>query len=489
MSLARKALQSALWLVLRFGGRQVANIGAFLFIAAMTPPAAFGAAAVATGLALLLRPLVSRGFRDAVIQAEALTPEVFDTAFWANTAWGLILALGLALASPVAAVIFGDPTIAAMTAVGSMMVFAASVGSVFEAAIEREFRHRQLTLVQAIASLSAVAVAAALLWRGHGAWAAVALSVVESVALCAAVAFVARRWPGRSVSLPELRRQLGFGGPVMISASIAGANIRLAQLIVGAFLGASATGFFRVAAQVNQLLTQLVAGPINQVLLPAFSRVRSDHGRQLARAVAAASAACAPAFIGAAAVSPLLLTLLLGEEWRVAGVVSGILCFEIFAALLGPVINPALLALGRSRQVAAVSTVGLTVSAAMVALGAQFSLELAAVLYVGRAVFTVPLTLYFANRALGLRPLAMLAPAAPYLVASLIMYAVVAFLVLPAAGRLDPVVAVGCGVFAGVLVYGALVRFGVSRIAPTAYEPLVTLAPGRVRKWLGPINR
>ncbi len=483
MKLAERSARSALWLVARFGGRQAANTGAFFVIAAIIGPEDLGAASIAVAMAVLLRGLVTRGLRDYVIQSKTLTTEITSTAFWTNALLGLVLAGGLLSLSSLAGALFGATSIISYLQVTAGVVLIGAISSIQEALIERDFRHRILTVAQLVASVLAATSAVLLAIAGAGGWAVVALSFIEALGMFFVVLVLGRWRPSMIFDMALAREQISFAMPIMLSATISSGYMRIAQLIVGALVGVNAAAQFRVGSQVNQFLTQAVVSPINQMLLPTFSRSKAGADQKFIKALSVYAAVVCPVFLGAAAIAPIAIYEVMGNEWRDAAVISSILCLGVFSSLIGPVLYPLLIVEGSAGLAARLSIKGALFSLVTTSIGALFGIYFAAVGFVARGAFSIPASAFLARRVIGVPLRGTVGAIAPFALPALLMSAVVwgGMVVLEAAPAWLRLCA---GVPVGVLIYGLAVRFVVPVAAPAAYGALVEGTPPVLRRFL-----
>lgn len=483
--LRTSAVRSAAWLFLRAGGRQAANTVAFFAIAALVSPEAFGLASIAAAVAMILRAALQRGLRDIVIQRADLTDVALNTAFWLNLSFAALLSLGLLAATPLIAAAYGQPNLGPLLALSSLLPLIAGLSAVQEARLERAFRHKTLTIAQLFASLVAAAVGVGSALAGAGAWALIVYNIVEAAALTLVTLGLARWLPRFQFSAREAREQISFAWPLMISFTFTNGNLRFAQLIVGLFLGPEATAFFRIGSQVNQFLTEIVAAPIVRVLLPVFSRVETDFERHYLRAFAAVCAFAFPGFLGAAAVAPVILPLLLGEEWRVGAELAGILCFAVFATVPLQVLTPALIARGQPLVSSRLSIGSVIAGLIATSIGSVFGVFGAALGFVGRSLITTPAGVFTASRLVGASWRVQARIILAYGGSALACYASARLLLLAVRPDGFAIWAVIAGAVAlGAIVYAVSVRFIVRWAAPDVYEPIAAVAPARLRKFL-----
>lgn len=485
MSISSSSARSAAWLVVRFAGRHLANSIAFFVIAALLTPEEFGIAAMAVAAVAVARTGLSRGLRDVVIQRKDIGATAEDTAWWLNAGFGLALFAVVSASSFAVSRAMGDQTLIPLTCAAAVSLLFVGVSAVQEARLERNFEHKRLTTAQVLASICSASLAVLVALSGGGAWSLVVLTVSEAFALMISTLALSKWHPGFAFSLAEARDQIRFAAPLSLSFTFTTGNIRIAQIIVGLLAGADSAGFFRIASQVNQLLTQVVGAPLSQVLLPAFSRASGPRGPQFTKALAAMCAVTLPAFLGAAALAPELIPLVLGAQWAPAGAVSGILCFGVFAALMGQVLTPLLIAEGAGRLASISSIGGVAVGLVATAIGAAFGPLTAALGFVSRGVFTLPLGIEITRRRTGLPRKRQWAAILGYAVPAAIMYvAVRLFLTNGITAEIDPWLRLTLGVLIGGALYAILVRVIVRATLPEVYMPLAALAPARLRRFL-----
>src|SRR4029078_13381723 len=90
-------------------------------------------------------------------------------------------------------------------------------------------------------------------------------------------------WKPRFTYSWESFRDLGaFAGRVFGTRLLFYANRSADVLLIGRFLGAAAVGAYSIAYSVILFPFNTIAGPIQEVLYPAFSKMQDDPGRMAA---------------------------------------------------------------------------------------------------------------------------------------------------------------------------------------------------------------
>ena len=482
-NLKRATIQGSFWLFLRFAGRQGANTLAFFVMAALLTPQEFGLGSMAAAVGYAVRPLVYRGYRDAVIQRSDPDPLADATAWWLNSALGLAIAVLIGLAGWLGGQFAGLSGLAPLLIACASIPLFTGLSSVAEGRIERDFRQKTLTLVQGLASILAAAAGIAAALAGWGAWAFVINRVAEAALIAFGILVLARWWPGFRFSRPEAGQLSRIAVPVMLTAAIGGSFVHLSLMIVGGMLGAAAAGYFRVATQIYQFLVQTLCAPVVQMILPAFARAPERAADRYPDAVALLSLVSLPAFFGAAAIAPEVLALLLGEAWGPAGQVAPLLCVGILAFIPASTLEPVLIARGQALTASLLSLTNLVAGLAFILAGSTLGLLAASAGFALRAFFTLPLSVWLAQSRLGVSVPRLLRSYALALFPAVVMYAGVV-LVLPLLADWPDLIRLGVAIAWGGILYAAVTRWIAARLFADVYAMALDFLPARLQRLL-----
>ncbi len=482
-NLKQATIQGSFWLFLRFAGRQGANTVAFFVMAALLTPQEFGLGSIAAAVGYAVRPLVYRGYRDAVIQ-QADPDHVSDsTAWWLSSGLGLAIALVIGLAAWLGGSLAGQVALAPLLLACASIPFFTGISAVAEGRIERVFRQQMLTLVQALASILAALAGIAAALAGWGAWAFVINRVLEAALIALGILVLARWWPGFRFSRTAAAALSRTALPVMLTAAIGGSFVHLALMIVGGMLGAAAAGYFRVATQIYQFLVQTLCAPVVQMILPAFARAPERAAARYPDAVALLALVSLPAFFGAAAVAPDVLALMLGAEWTQAGLVAPLLCFGILAFIPASTLEPVLIARDRALTASLLSLTNLVAGLLLILAGSTLGLVAAAAGFAVRALFTLPLSAWLAHDRLGVSLPRLVRSYALALLPALVMYGGVVLALQVMAGW-NPLLRLILAIGSGGMVYALVTRFVSARLFADVYAMALDFLPARLRRFL-----
>lgn len=324
---AAAAVRGTLWSLLSSFAPAAFGIIVFLATSRVLSPAEFGIVAFAASIATVGLAVAPAGFREALIQREAITPAHLDTVFWLCTGVAVVIYVALALAAGPIAVWSGEAELRLLVPFMALRVIFDMAAAVPNGLLVRTMSFRQLALRTVVASFAAAAVCLTLLWFGFGLWALAFSQLATSIVTCVG-ALVAARWlPGRGFSWKALKDLRAFG--LFSTGNHFITTLSLDQLLIGALLGPAGLGLYGFARRIFQILTDLIAGALNLVsysLLASMQREPDKLRRAYLAGTFASSIVAFPVFAGLALVAGDLIPFAFGAQWVPAVPVVQALC-------------------------------------------------------------------------------------------------------------------------------------------------------------------
>ena len=318
MNLREKAVNGLVWSVIQKWGRAAISTVAFIALARLLPPEAFGLLALATVITAFIEILLDQGFSAAIVQRTDLEPEHLDTAFWISVLIGLLLTLGAIAASELAAAFFNEPELAPVIRWLSLSFIFVALSSTQTAILQRDLKFKSLAARSTAAALVGGVVGVGMAFAGFGVWSLVGQNLVRAL-VGVIVLWRASNWrPGLKVSKKHYRELFTFG------ASVTGTNLlntltrRSDDLLIGYFLGPTLLGYYTIGYRLLLVTMRLVTGIVNSVAFPTFSRIQQNRKRMrraFYEVTQYTSLLAFPVFIGLAVLAPELVTALFGEQW------------------------------------------------------------------------------------------------------------------------------------------------------------------------------
>ncbi len=310
-------------------GAQPLTLLTTMILARLLTPSDFGVVAMTSVLIGLAQMLNEFGLTSAIVQRPTLANEEVDSVFWFNMGMGLALtAVAWLLAEPVAR-FYGQPAVAQILPIASLVFVISSLALVPHALLRRriDFRHPALAVI--IAAGVALVVSVSLALAGSGYWALVIGNLAGALA-SAFYLFVAARWhPRLHCRWPELRAILRFGGTLSAATIVNYGSWNIDYLLIGRSLGSAPLGQYTLAFNLASLPTRKFSWTVSAVLLPAFSRVQDEPDSFRRAYVQCVSYVALPAAIvltAAAVLGEEAILSLYGDQWSAAVAPFRVLC-------------------------------------------------------------------------------------------------------------------------------------------------------------------
>ncbi len=436
---------------------QVSRMVVALVLARLLAPHDWGLAAMVLVFSGFVVVFTDSALGTALIQRRELNEEDKSTVFWMSAGIGLVLAVsGIALAGPLAH-FYGEPAIRRLFAALSIGFFVTALGTTQMALLVREMQFRRLELRQIAATLIGALAGISVAVANFGAWAIVAQQLGEAVTSTVLLWFLAPWRPSLTFSMASLRRLGGFAGNVFGENLLYQAGRNVGSLLIGRFLGPAAIGTYALATNVILVPFSRIAGPLQQVFFPAFSRMSDDRERMAdvwIRATRLVALISIPSLVGLVVVAPDFVQVVLGSRWRHATPVIQILAWVGLIQSLQTLNGEVLMALNRAGTLFRFTIVWFVGSVAAFAVGIHWGVIGVATCYAAATVLIEPLRTYLTASALGISPwrfvrsLAGIAQAsAAMAIALLVLRSALIALGVSPAPRLVLLVALGAAVY------------------------------------------
>jgi O-antigen/teichoic acid export membrane protein len=335
--------------------------GAAIVLAILLVPRDFGVVAIAMVFIALLQRFGDFGIGAEILQREERVEEALHT----GATLRLLLAAALALLSfalaPWAAALYGEPAVADVMRVLSVLFLLSFAGFVSRVRLTRDLRFRKAVLPDTVGKATTSVVAIVLAFLGFGFW-----SLVHSLVLGQLVAVVllyaTMPWRLRfRLDRDLVRELLAFGRWIFLSGLVAFVFYALDNAVVGAVLGLAVLGYYLIAYTWAVTLPTRLNGLVDTVMFPVFSRMKGSRDR-LRRAFLETTEYVAyvvfPLSVLVAVLAPDFVAEVLGTKWEPSVVPMQFLApAGLLLALAAPAAS-ALTALGRPRDVTMFTLLG-----------------------------------------------------------------------------------------------------------------------------------
>jgi O-antigen/teichoic acid export membrane protein len=404
-SLGTRIAAGAKWMIAAKLLDRSIGIVSVVILARLLVPADFGLVMMATAIIAIIELLSAFNFDMVLIQNQQATRAHYDTAWTLNVAMASVCALLIvALAFPSGA-FYGDSRLGPIMLWLSLATWIRGFENIGVVTFRKELRFNRefhLLLTKRIVVFLAT-ISIALATRSY--WALVLGILVGSVS-GVVLSYLLHPFRPR-LDLTARNELLHFSKWMMFSNVIHTLASRAADLIIGKSLGPGPLGLFNLAHEISHLPSTELSAPLNRAVYPGYALVASDQAQLKAQFLGVLGLTVlltAPVAVGIAAVAPLLVPLLLGDAWSEAVPLMEILALAGLFASLRTNAGYAILALGRSGLLTAVTAINFAVVVPALIFGTTyFGVKGAAWTILGASVVMLPVTHSFMQRVLPIR--------------------------------------------------------------------------------------
>jgi O-antigen/teichoic acid export membrane protein len=410
-SLRARARRAAVWTVAGFGSGQALRFASNLVLTRLLFAEAFGLMALVNSLVMGLHLFSDTGVGPSIVRdRRGADPAFLDTAWSVQVLRGLLLwAIACAAALPFSR-FYGEPELASMLPVVAFASVLAGFNSTRLFTLDRNLDQQRVMLIELATQVIHVGtmIGWALVHRSVWALAVGSLASAGAKLALSHVALAGRRhrfhWdPDAAASL------FRFGRWVTISTALLFLSGQSDRLIFGRLVPIDSLGVYSIGLMLATFPTALALQLTSRVNFPLLSRVHLAGGpfdREFRRARWPLLVATGWVLAGLTGGGTVAVRLLFDPRYEAAGWVAQILALASWLIVMEAPYRSALLAQGRSAQVAACNAAKLVGMAVLIPLGYRaFDFPGAVAGYAGSELFRYVLAAALAGAPRRLRSL------------------------------------------------------------------------------------
>jgi len=327
-------LRGSFWMLGMRWAMRCMGLFSTLVLARLLTPEDFGLVAMAMTVAGLLQLIAWTGVDLAVIQNPHATTDHYNTAWTVQIIQGMLVAVLLVVAAPLAAHYFNDPRVTTILWAIALQPLVEGFENIGIVAFRKDLEFHKDFRFGVIKKLFSVAVviASALVMRNY--W---ALVIGQVAGACIGVALSYWVHPFRPrLNLREVGAIWSFSQWMLLSRIGAFLTQDIDKFIVASTAGTTSMGNYHVAKELATLFTNELVFPIRRSLFPNLAQISRDPAtmrNNVIALVSLVSTACFAIGMGLSAVAEDFVLLLLGSQWTSAIVL--VRWLALFGAVYG----------------------------------------------------------------------------------------------------------------------------------------------------------
>lgn len=318
---------AALMMLLKMVERSIGLIST-LILARVLTPADFGLVAMAMSVVGLTELMGAFGFDVAIIQNQNAERKHYDTAWTLNVLFGIVTACVLVALSYGAALFYKEPRLLYMLpalAIGALIGGLENIGTVNfrkEMDFKKEFRFLFFKRVATFV----ITISMALVFRSY--WALI-IGIVSGKVFSVAISYLLHGYRPR-FSLAASAEFFHFSKWLFLSNLVLFIQHKCDSFVLGRSIGARDLGLYNVSAEIAAMPSTELIAPINRAVFPAYSKLSVDLAALRVKfhtVFGLITVVCLPIALGLVCVADLVVSVMLGEQWK-----DSVPLIRIFAA-------------------------------------------------------------------------------------------------------------------------------------------------------------
>lgn len=315
-------------------------------------PSDYGLFAMTQAVLAALNFLNGYSFATSLIQADEVGDRRIGQVFGMLIVANAVIALTQFLLAPSAAAYYGQPEVADMLRVQSLIFLATPFIALPSALLARRIEFRSQGMVNLLCAVVGASVALGLAVAGWGVWALVyapiAMAGVRALGLTIAARLLV--WP--IFDFRGARDILSFGGALTLCQLLWIVQSQSDIFVAGRSFSTHDLGIYAEALFLTLIVTGRFLPPINEVAFPAYAELHKAGlplGTYFLRTLRTVLLVTAPLYIGLALTADAAILTIGGQKWaEMIPIIAG-LALAMPAFALQIVCSPATNAIGRPR--------------------------------------------------------------------------------------------------------------------------------------------
>jgi O-antigen/teichoic acid export membrane protein len=319
-TIKRNVIRSTLWA----GGTRVLSQGVTLFttivLARLLMKEDFGLMAMVLTYTGFIDTFIDCGFLSAIIQIKEISHKLLTSCFWFLLTGAILVGLATIIFAPFVAHLFKEPRLQALLPIMVLALLCVPSQIVCKGILSRNIQIDLIVKLELIAGLIRSGISIFFAYSGAAVWSLVYGYLFEKLALAITLPLYAKWYPRFHFDKQGIQKLLSFGMHTTTSGILWYFFNQADVFIIGRLLGAGTLGIYTMASQFAAGIYQFLSLTVNRVAYPLFSKYQQSQ--QLIMIFIKTSAFFGfftfPLCIGLAAIAPDVITVLLGNSWKMA---------------------------------------------------------------------------------------------------------------------------------------------------------------------------
>jgi len=317
-SLREKSVRATAWSAIERFSLIGIQFAVQIVLARLLTPADYGIVGMLAVFLAISQTFVDCGFTSALIQNQKRTERDLATAFFFNIAVALAFYAALFFCAPFIAKFYAMPVLVPVTRVIGLSLVFSALSSVQRTLLTIRVDFKTQAKISLSAAIFSGAIGIWLAYRGNGAWALVAQTLINA-GTASVLFWIFSTWRPRCFfSLTAFRPMFSFGSKLLASSLLHTIYSHLYTLFIGKFFSATSLGLYSRADQLAGVPSMIGESVLGRVTFPLLATVQDDDARLnfvYKKYLRVSTGAIMPSMLIFLAIAKPLVRVVLGEKW------------------------------------------------------------------------------------------------------------------------------------------------------------------------------
>lgn len=329
-----------------------------IILARILGPEYYGILALLMVFIIFSQVFVQTGLSYSLVQSKNITNNSINSLFTLSTIIMAVVYILLFILSPLIESFYKIQDMSLYLRVLSLVLFPIAYNSIQNALIARKLLFKLSLLSSLISSLLSGIISIYLALNGFGIWSLIFQQLIIYIFNSIFLTFYIPWKPKFYLKFKEISEHIKFGWKLFVGSIFMIFYQESTTIIIGRYYSPSIVGFYNKGAQFPKLIALNLNSSIQSVLFSVMSRHQDNKKKTahlLNKSISIVSGILFPALIGLAAVSNMLIEILLTNEWSSSVVFVRLMSIFYIFQIITTTNTQAILSIGRSGIVMLIS--------------------------------------------------------------------------------------------------------------------------------------
>lgn len=303
-----------------------------LVLARMLTPSEYGLIGIVAIFTTVLTGIVDSGFSNALIRKPDISKDDYNTMFFTNLVFSVVLYILLFISAPFIAIFFDSPELVDLTRVMGLILIVQALSLVQNTILTKRIDFKTKTKASVISAVVSGIIGIWMAFIGQGVWALVGQLLSKQLIYTICLWIFNHWWPSMVFSIESFRYMWGFGWKLMLSGLLNNIWNQLYQVVVGKFYSPATLGQYSRSKEYASIFSTNLTSIVQRVTYPVLAEVQNDQSRMLSayrKIIKTTMFVTAVLLVSLGAISEPFIYCIIGPKWHEAATFLPLICISM----------------------------------------------------------------------------------------------------------------------------------------------------------------